>query len=141
MVAKRANQTAVDRAKAEASKQISKIIEKQMSVLGLTQQQVAEQVGFNNRNMLTIIKNGLGKLPVERAPALAKALRVDERKLIRLALQQNYSPEIVNLIMGPNDERLSVNEAAIINHIRRVTNNSDPELTPDLAEKLERAFM
>lgn len=130
----------VDVSKAKATAELVSIIDRQMSALGLTQQNVAEAVGFNNRNMLTIIKKGLGKLPIERVPAMAKCLKVDERHLMRLALLQSYSPEIVNMILGVTDYMVSANERAIIETIRSATNNSDPELTPDLTEKIQAIF-
>ena len=42
-----------------------------------TQAEIAEEAGFVNPNMVTMIKQGATKLPIDRVPALAKALEVD----------------------------------------------------------------
>lgn len=132
--------SAADLAKTKATEQISALVEKQMDKLGLTQQTVAAEVGFKSRNMLSIIKTGMGKLPIDRVPALAKTLKIDERRLLRLALQQSNSPEIVNAIMGQNDALITANEREILEHIRQTTGDADPELTEERAKRLTEVF-
>lgn len=51
-----------------------------------SQQDIAYQAGFRNANVLSMIKSGKTKVPLERVPALAKALEVDPADLFRLAL-------------------------------------------------------
>lgn len=119
---------------------LAKLLDKRMQELGMTQQEVADIVGFKNRNMLTIIKNGDGKLALERVPAMAKALKVEPRFLFRLALEQTYSNEIVQAIIGMIETSYSENERRIIDHIRKVTDEADPVLTPELEERLTLAF-
>jgi len=53
-----------------------------------TQADIASEAGFPNANMMTHLKNGRNKVPLDRVPSLAKALEVDPAMLMRLALDQ-----------------------------------------------------
>ncbi len=53
-----------------------------------TQAEIASEAGFANANMMTFLKNGRNKVPLDRVPSLAKALGVDPAMLLRLALDQ-----------------------------------------------------
>ncbi|MCZ8548774.1 hypothetical protein OOJ09_31905, partial [Mesorhizobium qingshengii] len=53
-----------------------------------TQSTIASEAGFGQHNMLTNIKLGNSKLPLDRVPALAKALEVDAALLFMMAVEQ-----------------------------------------------------
>lgn len=53
-----------------------------------TKAEIASEAGFPNANMMTFLKNGRNKVPIDRVPSLAKALEVDPAYLMRLALDQ-----------------------------------------------------
>ncbi|NMA96533.1 MAG: hypothetical protein GX970_00235 [Phyllobacteriaceae bacterium] len=53
-----------------------------------SQGDIASEAGFVNVNMLSIIKSGGTRLPIDRVPALAKALDTDPRRLLQLAVEQ-----------------------------------------------------
>ena len=53
-----------------------------------TQAEIASEAGFPNANMMTFLKNGRNKVPLDRVPSLAKALEIDPAYLMRLALDQ-----------------------------------------------------
>src|SRR5690554_5309731 len=53
------------------------------------QGEIATEAGFIHTNMLAMIKNGSSKLPLDRVPALARALDTDPRHLFKLALEQS----------------------------------------------------
>jgi transcriptional regulator with XRE-family HTH domain len=42
-----------------------------------TQAEIASEAGFANANMMTFLKNGRNKVPLDRVPSLAQALEVD----------------------------------------------------------------
>jgi transcriptional regulator with XRE-family HTH domain len=104
----------------------------------MSQREIANAVGWNQPAMISMIKRGEVKPPLEKIPALGRALKVDPAHLTRLVLADHY-PDIY--------EALSViglvptaNENAIIAHIRDVTGDADPELTDELKEKLTNIF-
>ncbi len=63
-----------------------------------SQKEVALAAGFTSANFLAMIKNGTTKLPLDRVADLASALECDQDELMRLALRQSHSEEVVNSI-------------------------------------------
>ena len=53
-----------------------------------SQIEIANEAGFNNPNILSMLKNGASKLPLDRVAALAKALECDPPFLFKLAVEQ-----------------------------------------------------
>jgi len=105
-----------------------------------SQLEIATAAGFKSANMLSMVKDGKAKLPLERVISLAKALECDARHLMRLALEQSLSqPVLDEIFAGANGPRSS-NEHTILVEIRRLSQNSDPALTADLAAALAQAL-
>ena len=71
---------------------VAKFIGQQIERSGRLQEDIASDCGFVNRNMISMIKSGMTKLPLSKIGVLAKALDVDPAYLLRLALQE-YMPE------------------------------------------------
>ena len=71
---------------------VAKFIGQQIERSGRLQEDIASDCGFVNRNMISMIKSGVTKLPLSKIGVLAKALDVDPAYLLRLALQE-YMPE------------------------------------------------
>ncbi|MBT8410617.1 MAG: hypothetical protein KJP02_02315 [Octadecabacter sp.] len=53
-----------------------------------SQRDIAIKAGFPNPNMLSMVKNGVTKVAVDRVVTLAAALELDPKYLLRLALEQ-----------------------------------------------------
>ena len=87
-----------------------------------------------------MFKRGETKVPLDKIPALAKALHVDPAHLFRLALEQ-YWPDLsetINTIFGPT---VTANEQEIlIKPWRIATNNLDPAPTPEITMALAKAL-
>ena len=94
-----------------------------------TQVEIAEEAGFVNPNMITMIKQGATKLPIDRVPALAKALEVDPARLLRLALEQSEGSTAAAAIYEIIGQPVTRNEMAWINEIRDASGDTDPRLT------------
>ena len=54
------------------------------------QKDIASEAGFTNVNVLSMIKAGTIKVPLDRVPGLAKALGCDPARLFLLALEQHF---------------------------------------------------
>ncbi|TNC49555.1 XRE family transcriptional regulator [Rubellimicrobium rubrum] len=54
-----------------------------------SQKEIAQQAGYTNANMVTMLKQGDTKLALDRVAALAPALEVDPGRLYLLALHQD----------------------------------------------------
>jgi transcriptional regulator with XRE-family HTH domain len=94
-----------------------------------TQAEIAEEAGFINPNMLTMIKQGASKLPLARVPALAKALDTDPALLLRLALEQAEGSTAAGAIYEIIGEPITANEMTWIREIREASGDTDPRLT------------
>ncbi len=94
-----------------------------------TQAQIAEEAGFVNPNMLTMIKQGATKLPLDRVPDLARALDTDRAFLLRLALEQAEGNTAAAAIYDIIGEPITENEKAWLAEIRDASGDTDPRLT------------
>lgn len=89
---------------------------------------IATEAGFQQPNMLAMIKAGSTKLPLERVPALARALECDPGHLFIMAVEQRDSALAATLqeIYGTH---VTANEIAWLKAIRDASDHSDPSLT------------
>lgn len=92
-----------------------------------TQRQIANECGFDNPNIITMLKTGATKVPLNRIGAIAKALDFDPAHLLRLALTE-YQPDtwesIEKIMQGTV---LTANELDLVLRFRSVTGNNDPQ--------------
>ncbi len=94
-----------------------------------TQAEIASEAGFANANMVTFLKNGRNKVPLDRVPSLAKALEVDPAYLMRLALDQAVGATAARAITDIFGTPTTENEGGWLAEIRDASDNSDPRLT------------
>jgi len=69
-----------------------------------SQREVARIAGFPQPNMISMIKTGEAKLPLERVEKLAIALDCDPHHLAQLALEQSHGPEVLRLLRSEQTE-------------------------------------
>lgn len=105
-----------------------------------SQREIALEAGFRSINYLAMLKRGDSKLALDRVPALASALEVDPRYLLRLALEQGG----LETARGAIDEILgaivSANELDWLAEIRDASGHSDPRLTSRTRTALRAIF-
>lgn len=105
-----------------------------------TQAEIAEEAGFVNQNMITMLKKGSTKVPIDRVPALAKALESDPALLLRLALEQSEGSTAAAAIYEIIGQPISKNEMAWIVEIRDASGDTDPRLTSRAAAVIRGVF-
>jgi hypothetical protein len=92
-----------------------------------TQKEIAEEAGFDNPNIISMLKTGVTKLPLNRVGTLAKALDIDPAHLFRLALIE-YMPDTWDSLEAAfHGTVLTGNELALIKDFRRITRDLNPE--------------
>lgn len=99
---------------------IEVITERQVA-LNLTDDDLGTAVGFDIPSILSMIKTGAIKFPLNKIPALAEALEVDASSLLVTAMNES-SPELMALIdevWGPRD--LTPEEGRLIQHCRKLS--------------------
>lgn len=76
-----------------------------------TQYEIARDAGFDQPNVISMMKSGLFKVPLSRAPALALALDIEPRELLALCMEA-YEPELYSL-MAEHGSGLLVSPAEV----------------------------
>ena len=105
-----------------------------------TQIDIAKEAGFVNPNVISMLKSGATKLPLDRVLAVAKALECDPRRLFLLAMQQEgYETERAALaqIFGTI---VTDNEVKWLDEIRDASGHTDPNLTTRSRTALRAIF-
>lgn len=85
---------------------------------GKTQKEVAIEAGFNKPNVLSMMKQGMTKVPIYSVPALARACNVDEAYFISLVMAE-YQPEIWEVLRKHTGEILSDDERQVLEEYRK----------------------
>ena len=80
-----------------------------ISLSGKTQKAIAAEIGLPRPNVLSMMKLGNCKVPIERIPALAKACGVPSLPFIKVALQE-YHPELLEVLETVAGGYLTANE-------------------------------
>jgi hypothetical protein len=94
-----------------------------------TQREIATTAGFTNPNMLTMLKQGHSKLPIDRVATLAAALEVDSKYMLRLALAQHGNETMVRVYDEVLGTVVSQHEVGWLRLLREASDNSDPAVT------------
>jgi transcriptional regulator with XRE-family HTH domain len=84
----------------ERMSELARLVTARLEDISFTksQREVADDVGFVNRNMLSLIKNGDTKLSLDRVPAMAKSLGLDLEVVMLPALRQYYTEDVISLL-------------------------------------------
>lgn len=105
-----------------------------------TQREIAHEAGFTNANMLSLMKVGASKIPLDRVPSLAKALEVDPARLMQLALEQSVGKTAATAILETSGTPTTENERAWLEEIREASGHTDPRLTARSRSVLRSIF-
>jgi transcriptional regulator with XRE-family HTH domain len=123
-----------------ADSAIARYLDKQIEALrGVkTQREIANEIGYEKPNMISMFKRGEARVPLDKIPLLAKALHVDPAHLFRLGLEQ-YWPNMGDTIAGIFGRLATENEEAILlSKWRAATDNMDPGPSPALEAAVDR---
>lgn len=115
---------------------VSEYLTQQINISGKSQREIADDVGYEMPNVITMMKQGKTKLPINKVPLFAKSLGVDPVHLLRIVMIQ-YMPdtwEILDALIGKS--MVSEPEAIMLDVMRTVGQgqNVGPETEEDTAE-------
>jgi hypothetical protein len=86
---------------------------------GKTQLEIAEEAGFPAAHVISMMKGGHLKVPLNRIPALAKALGVDPKEMFARCLEA-YEPELFEVYASLAPAMLvSARELRLLRMLRR----------------------
>jgi len=106
---------------------VADYIKMQINLCGKSQIDIAREAGFAKPNIITMIKLGNTKLPIEKIGKFAKAIEVDAIHLFKLCMAEYYPEnwaEIQRLVGQPV---MTLNEMEILETIRE-SNVINPRL-------------
>jgi len=93
--------------------------------LNMTDEQMSKALGFERTNVIPMIKAGTIKLPIDKVPALAKAIDYPAADVLRVALH-DYMPDVlaaIEKIWAPID--MTANERKLIESYRYLAKGRD----------------
>lgn len=104
---------------------VSEYLTQQIMISGVAQKEIAEGLGYDKPNIITMFKQGRTKIPLNKVAPLAKILGVDPIHFLRLAMTE-YSPETWEVLEGMLGQRLtSTHEQEILTIIRDAAGGHD----------------
>lgn len=113
------------------TRKVSDFIVCRQRELGVPNRELADAAGYQNHNVITMIRKGRTKLPLDKVGPFAEVLCVDPVWLCRLAMS-DYMPETLSVIEQCLGPMLTNNEKCILEIWRHATGNSDPEFSDEL---------
>ncbi len=96
---------------------------------GKRQSEIAREIGFPKPNVLSMMRRGQMKIPIDRIPALASATHVDSAYFLRLAMEE-YHPAAYAVIVETIGEPLTENERDVLICYRLIAPNNELQMTP-----------
>ena len=105
-----------------------------------SQREIAHEAGFANANVISMLKSGATKIPLDRVPTLARALETDAGYMMRLALEQAIGQTASVAVLETFGEPTTLNERGWLHEIRDASGNSDPKLTARSRTALRAIF-
>ena len=102
----------------------------------LTQREIADRVGFRNANIISMIKTGDTRVPLDRIPALAQTLGINEQEFLILAIQE-YHPGVHEVLVDVLGLPLSDAELGILTMFRMATLRGEIEVKGPFKQALE----
>lgn len=116
-------------------KSVAEYISWQIEICGKKQLEIAEECGFDKANMITMIKQGKSKLPMNKIGPMAKSLGIDPVNLLKMCLQE-YLPDTWEAIQRiVNQPIITLNEWEFVETIREA-GVINPRITPDAKTKI-----
>lgn len=107
---------------------LAELINTLMDDLEISDQEVADELGYTTPNIIKMFREGKIRLPLAQLPKLAKAVSANPEWVMEQALRE-YFPDTLRVLIGTHLRGLSEREICIVELIREVSNFSDPEPT------------
>ena len=107
---------------------------------GKSQREIAVGAGFPHPNVISMMKNGDTKVPIDRIPALADTCGVDAAKFVAVAMEEYY-PEVWEVLEETLGGLLTPDEREIVTAYRIANDDASMQISADVAEFLLQFFL
>jgi hypothetical protein len=128
-----------------AHSRIVKFLDKHLDSIQdeISQGDIADALGYPRANIISMFKTGHTRVPLEKIPDLAKAIRVDPALLMRLGLDQ-YWPGKLDVLARMFSNIVTDNERKLVDGFRDVVGDRDyrpsEETLDEIKGVIERAI-
>jgi transcriptional regulator with XRE-family HTH domain len=115
---------------------LTKLIYMAISANGVKQTEMADALGLEKPNIITMWKQGDSRIPFDRIPGIAVYLKLDVKELLRLWLEI-YEPEhlkIIDQYLVPPAVEISDPEMRIVKGIRVLSGFKTPDFVPTIEQ-------
>jgi len=127
-------------ANANKPRNVAEYISWQIQLCGKSQTEIAQQAGFDKPNVITMIKQGKTKVPLNKIGSMAKALEIDPVHFMKMCLNE-YLPDLADTIQQiTNQPIITKNEMDFITVIRS-SKVDNPKLRTETEKKKLKEFV
>lgn len=102
----------------------------------LTQREIADRAGFRQANVVSMLKTGEMRVPLDRIPALARTLGMNERAFLLAAIEE-YHPGVHEVLVETLGLPLSDAELGILTMFRMASMRGEIEIEGPFRQALE----
>ncbi len=116
---------------------VADYVTQQIAMSGKSQKDIAAELGYDKPNIITMFKQGMTKVPINKIPLFSRVLGVDPVHFLRIAMAE-YAPqtwETLNDLIG--DYLMTSNEAEIIEAVREASGGIDVVMTSTTKQELQ----
>ena len=101
----------------ETTSQVARFVNSRIEATGQLQKDIAMQVGFDKPNMITMIKQGKTRLPLDKVGPMAKALETDPVRLLSMCMEE-YHPATWKAIAPYMESAMTADERKLLSALR-----------------------
>lgn len=114
----------------------AKFLSHEMMLSDYSQKDLADLCGFKTANIITMLKQGLTKIPIDKIPILAKALNVDPVKFYKIVMIE-YRPKEYQAIIEIIGEPITASERGVVALVRELMPYSEMESNLSYLKKIK----
>lgn len=116
---------------------VAAFLEREIGHSKYTQKELADLCNFKTANMITMLKQGLTKVPIQVIPALAKALNLDKVDLYKMVMNE-YKPKELSTIIEIFGEPVTQVEREVLKLLKEFRPYSGMESEADYLNMIRR---
>lgn len=122
-----------------SKKSLAEFIATQVDISDKTQKEIAQALGYPNPNIITMFKQGITKVPINKIPKFAEVLGIDPERLLERAMEE-YSPQVWESIQSIKGHLVKPNELEIVKLVREAIGVKEGADVPELNAEARKQF-
>lgn len=95
----------------------AKLLANAIDASELTQREIADRIGMRNPNVISMMKQGITRVPLSRIPALSETLKIDAQTFLMTAIEE-YHPGTHEVLVDVLGLPLSRTEMRLLGLLR-----------------------